>query len=144
MKRLRRNRTPWYQPAPLPPVAVFRCRRCLASLTQPLQVLTDPAKLSQKECTSLVPSGHYWLVTEDHDFAGQLAVPLDALVSVGYHADRARLLGCCGPSGTGGLNRVCGCGREVGTERSDCIWPHAAYLDPARVEGIAPGGLSCG
>lgn len=57
---------------------------------------------------------------------------------VGYHADTERLLGCCGPSGNAGPNRVCQCGREVGTERSDCIWPSAVYLDPNKVEGVAP------
>lgn len=85
-----------------------------------------------------MPASHYWQVAEAENFAGQFAVPLDELTGVGYHTDRGRLMGCCGPSGTGGPNRLCVCGREVGTERSDCIWPHAVYLDPARVLAAPP------
>ena len=132
-----RDRTPWYQPPPPPAVAVFQCRRRHVALTRPLALLADAAALSQKMGTSHIPEGHYWLVAAGQDFAGQFAVPLADLVGVGYHADRRRLIGCCGPSGIDGPNRVCGCGREVGTERSDCIWPQAVYLDPSLVRAVA-------
>ncbi len=138
MKRLRRDRKPWYQPPPPPAVAIFQCRRCHTALTPPLALLADAAALSQKEGTSLVPEGHYWPVATGQDFAGQFAVPLADLVGVGYHPDRRRLIGCCGPSGTDGPNRVCGCGREVGTELSDCMWPQAVYLDPSQVLVVPP------
>lgn len=77
------------------------------------------------EGTSLVPVGRYWRVPAGEDFAGAFAVALADLVGVGYHSDARRLIGCCGLSGSEGHNRLCGCGYEVGTERSDCIWPQA-------------------
>jgi len=39
---------------------------------------------------------------------------------------------------TRGRNRLCGCGYEVGTERSDCILPQAVYLDPLQVLAVSP------
>lgn len=133
MKRLRRDRKVWYRPPSPPAVAVFQCRRCHAVLTRPLALLTDASTLSREEGTSLLPAGHFWKVAAGEEFVDEFAVPLDGLIGVGYHPDRQRLIGCCGPSGTHGRNRVCVCGREVGTERSDCIWPHAVYLDASEV-----------
>ena len=138
MKRVRRNRERWQPPAKLVQLAAFHCRRCQGTLTPPLSLLTDAAALSGREGTSLVPAGRYWRVPEGQDFAGAFAVALPDLVSVGYHSDARRLSGCCGPSGTGGRNRLCGCGYEVGTERSDCIWPQAVYLDPLQVLAVPP------
>jgi hypothetical protein len=138
MKRLRRDRNSWYQPPPPPAAAVFRCRQCHVDLTRPLCLLSDVSALSKTEGQSLLPEGHFWLVGEGHDFAGQFAVPLADVIGVRYHTDRNRLIGCCGPSGSEGPNRVCGCGCEIGTERSDCIWPHAVYLDPVRVLAVSP------
>jgi hypothetical protein len=94
--------------------------------------------LKRKEKESLVPAGYYWPVDGEKEFEGLLAVPIDELIEVAYHSDFRRLQGCCGPSGTFGPNRVCRCGREIGTERQDCIWPYAVYLDPTLVEGVAP------
>jgi hypothetical protein len=138
MKRVRRDRERWKPPTPLLPIAVFECRRCHAALTGPLGMLADAKPLSQKKGTSMVPPGHYWPVPEGGEFAGQFAVSLTDQVGIGYHADTRRLMGCCGPNGLQGRNRVCGCGYEVGTERSDCIWPYAVYLDPSRVLSVAP------
>jgi hypothetical protein len=101
----------------------------------------------------LVPDGHYWPVAAGHpraeygyrdavmlvtDFTGHFAVRPDVLVGTGRHPEPARWTGCCGPSGLGGPNRVCGCGREVGTERADCVDVAAAYLDPAAVRAVEP------
>jgi len=138
MKKVRRDRERWKPLDPVLAVAVFRCRRCRAALTRPLAMLADARALSQKQGTSLVPQGSYWPVAAGHDFAGQFAVAFGDLVGVGYHPDRQRLVGCCGPSGSDGRNRVCGCGYEIGTERSDCIWPQACYLDPPQVLAVAP------
>jgi hypothetical protein len=41
---------------------------------------------------------------------------------------------------TRGRNRLCGCGYEVGTERSDCIWPQAVFLDPLQVLAVSSDG----
>ncbi len=123
----------WNRPISELPLAVFVCRQCRAALTPPLARIADAADLSQKEKTSLVPPGAYWPVPAGQDFAGAFAVALSDVTNMGYHGDPRRLVGCCGPSGSGGRNRICRCGYEAGTERSDCIWPHAVYLDPSQV-----------
>ena len=85
-----------------------------------------------------MPTGHYWPVAAEQDFAGQFAVTLADVVGLGNHSDWRRRIGCCGPSGSYGRNRVCGCGDEIGTERSDCIFPKAVYLDPSRLLTAPP------
>ncbi len=151
VKRVRRHREQWYVPPPPPEVAVFACRLCGAVLTAPLRRLDDAAALCEKELAPLVPEGRYWPVAADHlpssfdgrpvDFAGCFAVRTDSLVGVGNHPERGRWVGCCGPSGAHGPNRVCACGHAVGTERSDCMWPVAVYLDPQAVRTVEPDAV---
>jgi hypothetical protein len=148
MKRIRKQQAPWYVPPPPPVEATFVCRSCGAAVTGLLRRLDDEAALASKELVPLVPVGTYWPVAAGHlptsyqgvpvDFTGCYAVGPDALVDVGNHPDRERWVGCCGPSGTSGPNRVCKCGRAIGTERSDCMWPVAVYLDPAAVRPVEP------
>ena len=143
VKHIRNHRAPWYVPAPPPTVATFVCRSCGVAVTGPLGRLDDPSALTDKALALLVPPGTYWPVAASHlpssfqgvpeDFNGYYAVQPDALVGVGNHPDRQRWVGCCGPSGTGGPNRICDCGCEIGTERSDCLWPAAVYLNPSAV-----------
>ena len=143
MKREKQHRVPWYIPPPPSSMATIQCRSCGAALTGQLRRLDDSTVLASKELTPLVPAGCFWPVAADHlptiaddgpvDFTGCYAVQADELIGVGNHPDRKRWIGCCGPSGTGGPNRVCSCGRAVGTERSDCMWPVAVYLDPQSV-----------
>jgi hypothetical protein len=126
---------------------------CRAVLTGPLRRLDDAAALCEKELAPLVPEGQYWPVAAGHpkaeygfqnelvlvtDFTGHFAVRPDALAGVSRHPDRARWSGCCGPSGLGGPNSVCACGREVGTERADCLYAVAVYLDPSAVRAVEP------
>jgi hypothetical protein len=120
-------------------------------LTAPLRRLDDVAALCEKELAPLVPEGHYWPVAAGHpraeyafqnapvlvtDFTGHFALRPDALLGVGRHPDPARWAGCCGPSGLGGPNRICTCGRELGTERADCLYAVAVYLDPQAVRAV--------
>ena len=146
MKHGRKQKLPWYVQPESPAVATFLCRACGATLTKSLQRLHDQTALTNEESMPLVPQDAYWLVAEGHlptsfdgepvDFTGCYAVHPHALVGVGNHPDRERWMGCCGPSGTGGPNRICGCGRPIGTERSDCMWPIAVYLEP---KAVRPG-----
>ena len=140
MKKHRFKYKTWHQPVAHPQMATFHCRRCKKALTPPLTLVTNTELLCPKEGCSLVPNGLYWPVGTGQDFEGQFAVSLTDVSCTGYHLDLRRLLGCCGPSGTSGRNRVCNCGGEVGTERSDCIWPHAVYLDPSQILAVVPEG----
>jgi hypothetical protein len=149
VKRGRKQRAP-YVPPPPPAVATFVCRSCGAALTGPLRRLDDDTALATKELAPLVPASAYWPVAVGHlptshqsvpvDFTGCYAVRPDALIGVGNHPDRGRWIGCCGPSGTGGPNRICGCGHAIGMERSDCMWPVAVYLDPKAVYPVEQEG----
>lgn len=131
------RRPPHYRSPPPPTVAVFRCRQCRAELSDPLRFLGGPPEPWRHGGNpSLVATGHYAIMPGGDTFAGRFAVPIAALVNVGWHPDPRRQIGCCGPSGTA-PNRVCACGAEVGTEQSDCFMPHAVYLDPARVTAVA-------
>ena len=153
MKRVRRQSESWYVTPPPPAIAAFACRGCGAALTAPLRRLDDPAALCEKQLALLVPEDHYWPVAAGHpkaeygspdgwtvvtDFTGHFAVRPDVLAGVGRHPDGARWSGCCGPSGLGGPNRVCACGRAVGTERADCLYAIAVYLDPVAVRAVEP------
>lgn len=138
MKKIRRDREQWKPSDPILPVAIFYCRRCQSILTNPLKLLLDEKAINQKVEQPLVPSGHYWLVPGGSDFADQLAIAIADLINGSHHPDERRLIGCCGPCGAHGMNRICSCGYEIGTERSDCIWPHAIYLEPSRVLAMAP------
>ncbi|MFE2927126.1 hypothetical protein [Streptomyces goshikiensis] len=40
--------------------------------------------------------------------------------------------GCCGPTGSEGLNRACSCGAAVATLAADCFGPYELHLDPVR------------
>jgi hypothetical protein len=143
MKHGRKRKTQWYIPPESPALATFSCRACGVKITKLLRRLKHVADLASKELKPLVPEDAYWIVTDVHlptrfdgkpvDFAGCYAVHPDSLAGVGKHPDPERWIGCCGPSGTGGLNRICICGRPVGTERSDCLCPVAIYLDPTAV-----------
>ncbi|MFJ8539750.1 hypothetical protein [Streptomyces sp. NPDC093591] len=64
--------------------------------------------------------------------------PLDA-VGLAPHTDGTRLVGCCGPDGTRGVNHVCGCGTEVAIVAADCCIPTETrfVVDAVRVEGAA-------
>lgn len=133
-----------------PQAARFVCRGCGVALTTVVGRLDDPAALGSVKLQPLVPEGMYWRVSPGHlptsrdgvpvDFTGCYAIRPNVLAGVGEHLDPARWSGCCGPSGAGGPNRICRCGRAVGTERSDCMWPAAVYLDPRAVHPVEPGG----
>jgi hypothetical protein len=137
MKRLRRDTpTPWYEPLSSPRVAKFQCRKCHAFLTNCLTLLFDSKQLSQEEHTSVISVGYYWLNDHNEEFPRHYVVSLQDAILINYHKDTNRLIGCCGPSGNAGRNRVCACGYEVGTERSDCMWSQGVYLDPERIIAV--------
>lgn len=44
--------------------------------------------------------------------------------------------GCCGPSGTYGLNRACPCGARIATLAADCSGPYELHLDPLKIYSL--------
>ncbi|TXS53721.1 hypothetical protein EAO75_06085 [Streptomyces sp. uw30] len=63
----------------------------------------------------------------------------DDVVDLTPHSDRYRLIGCCGPDGSAGVNHVCGCGAEVAIVAADCSSGYETRLvpDAVRVEAVA-------
>ncbi len=64
--------------------------------------------------------GMYYPGTE-----GAVIINFEDLLEVHDHTDIHRLNGCCGLDGSGGPNKLCANGHEVGTAYSDCWMPHA-------------------
>lgn len=112
----------------------IRCRACAAVLTPPLRRFQGP--LSGEDGAEYVPRGTVGL-TDGEDLGaaiGHYATHLEDAKHLGYVSDGRRLSGCCGPSGLDGPNRICTCGAEIATEKSDCWMPHAVVFDPEKVE----------
>jgi hypothetical protein len=133
IKRIRRDKERWLPPLHVPGLAIFRCRNCDCVLTPPLKLIEYASALGLESDKPLLPMGHFWQVAPGREFAGQFAVNVNDVRDLQYHADLTRRDGCCGPSGHAGCNRICACGNEIGTEQSDCSFPHAVYLEPNQV-----------
>ncbi|WP_370415051.1 hypothetical protein [Streptomyces fradiae] len=62
----------------------------------------------------------------------------DDVLPLDFHPDYRRLIGCCGPAGDGGANRVCACGAEVAIALGDCTTAYETLFPPdaVRVEPV--------
>jgi len=91
-------------------VTVFLCAKCGTELTPRLTALPAVPEMPEgrdektRRAPATVPRGHYAVES-----------------------------GCCGPTGTDGLNRACACGARVATLAADCFGPYELHLDPVRV-----------
>jgi hypothetical protein len=112
---------------------VFTCRACGNALTAPLVELPDGRSVCEKDAQSYVPRG-FFVLSDGEYFTGtegKYIVSLPDVLGTHRHSDMRRLSGCCGPDGCNGLQAVCTCGAEVGTEMADCWTAHALILEPA-------------
>jgi hypothetical protein len=112
----------------------FTCLRCNRDLTTPLEEALA-TQLFTKDGDPHVPTGYF--AVSDGDYytgtEGQRLVNLADMRSWYRHTDLRRLNGCCGLDGCDGPNRLCDCGAEIGTERSDCWHAHCIALLPEAV-----------
>jgi hypothetical protein len=124
------------QAPPDAPRVVLVCVRCRADLSRPIVLFhaTDPGivppQLSEKRhvmnagCAFVSDTSYrqsYGDPRKPLDFTPQVWMTLrDVLPTVLPSPDMMRGMGCCGPDGTNGPNRLCTCGAEIGTEISDC------------------------
>ncbi|WNO71290.1 hypothetical protein [Streptomyces sp. AM8-1-1] len=145
---------------------VFRCRRCHAEVTGPVQevALPDvdeaPAPYAlpdgQEECPQRMAAGCF--AFEPPPQQSQQFVPVSerravviprkakvqgVLVNQGDVRDlvrstvRGRLNGCCGLDGCDGPNLVCRfCTADIAVERSDCWTPQEVVLVAGAVEFV--------
>lgn len=61
--------------------------------------------------------------------------PLD-VVALDPHPDVTRHIGCCGPDGEHGVNRLCRCGAEAAIAADDCTTAYATRLVPGAVRAV--------
>ena len=115
----------------------FRCSRCNRAVSEPVKQLPDASflrhevRLNPHDQVDLLPRGYFWPLSDEllPEFEGLVAVNLADLRDTQKHPDPKRFVGCCGPTGVNGANRLCpNCGNEVATESADCAFPHAALL----------------
>jgi hypothetical protein len=124
------------QAPPDAPRVVLVCVRCRADLSRPIVLFhaTDPGivppRHSEKRhvmnegCAFVADTAFRqgWGDRPDPlDFTLQVWMTMrDVLPTVQSSPDTMRSMGCCGPDGSRGANRICACGAEIGTEISDC------------------------
>lgn len=60
--------------------------------------------------------------------------PSDQTDASRWTKNERRLVGCCGPNGLSGANRICFCGAEIGTQSEDCTTWHLLMPAPANTE----------
>lgn len=124
------------------------CKSCgfqLTRLLRPVATLAERDRIcwfDRDSGTAPIPAGYVLIIAGEmlRDMEGEIR-PFDTppvawlnLADVekgaGYTPKPNRRNGCCGMDGCDGPNRICFCGAEIGTERSDCwTWhifiPHA-------------------
>src|SRR4051794_23414562 len=91
---------------------VFVCRSCRSALTRPLARLADQSLLSEEVGLPRIPRGWFTTSHGAREFAGDILMSLEDAEQVGEHPDSRRLIGCCGPDGGSGMNRICARGHE--------------------------------
>jgi len=134
----------------------LQCARCKAILSKTVEVVPvrkgyrfNPRPAAGE---SLVPAsrcyemgdipvihvalgGHF---TESCDLPLFVLNPEDIYPKVvSYTSHKERLDGCCGIAGLSGLNRICQCGAEVGTESSDCYLVQGFFANPKTTRWIS-------
>jgi hypothetical protein len=128
------------------------CTACGSALTGPLLVRSgkDPAVPAAEyvDGQPLTEKGTVlksyepllladWPEPEASGFVPQYWInPEDVSRTVRNTKNKTRLSGCCGPSGTDGLNQICRCGAEVGTLQNDCWTPHVFIPDPGHTSWL--------
>jgi hypothetical protein len=97
------------------------CKNCKAKLSSILMPENEKTWADYKDYSDMdfVESGFYI-----KDLAGNYILNITDKRNLNFHADKNRLVGCCGPSEGELSNLVCRCSSEIGREISDCICPH--------------------
>ncbi|SEN93626.1 hypothetical protein SAMN05444671_2495 [Flavobacterium sp. CF108] len=102
------------------------CKKCKEQLTQNL-VETESKHLRFEDGTRAINSGKF-SIYENENNVKEVIVAIEDY-ELRNHKDLRRFTGCCGSSGTDGMNKTCKNGHEVATEVSDCWTPHYINFD---------------
>ena len=101
------------------------CKTCGIALTEPLLEINE-SNLRMDDATDALQKGQFAIATWNDQTA------LIVSLGEGYlkdHPETWRFQGCCGSSGSSGLNKLCSNGHEIATEFSDCYMPHYIKFD---------------
>lgn len=117
------------------------CKLCNLDVSKQVVELKDLNLLNKTDGQDLISEGFYIVVDDDDGYfaprhKGSIIINNKDLINSAYHSDESRLNGCCGYDGGNGMNRVCLCKNEIGTECSDCWMSHYVALNPKSVEFI--------
>ena len=135
-----------FQPAPRASDPDALAREIVERLTYRIGKDPKVAKPEWRDRLPLTPAGEayksYEPIERSYDsepalleFVPQYWVnPADLGDSVKVTKRTDRLSGCCGEAGTDGPNRICRCGAEIGTYRSDCWTPHVFIPNPGATD----------
>ncbi|MEV8557172.1 hypothetical protein AB0478_12035 [Streptomyces sp. NPDC051917] len=129
---------------------VLLCAVCGHRLTDPVRLLAEipespawdglPGSDGLRRPPASMPRGTYAVGPLPHG-APFVPVPDDVLhpldvVELDAHPDVMRGIGCCGPDGEHGVNRVCVCGAEVAIAAADCTTEYATRCVPDAVRTV--------
>lgn len=105
------------------------CKKCNHKLTENLFEV-DEKSIRDEDNENAIDKNSFSLITDNDQ--KQFIVALDDYHLVN-HPDRKRFQGCCGSSGSDGLNKLCANGHEVAKEISDCWLSHYIEFDLDKV-----------
>jgi len=96
------------------------CKVCNVKLTDHLEEIHESA-LVFNDGEAAIAKDKFSVHTENGN--KEIVVAIDSYF-LENHKDTLRFTGCCGSSGSDGMNKTCANGHEVATEVSDCYTPH--------------------
>jgi hypothetical protein len=96
------------------------CKVCNVKLTDQLEQVHESA-LVFNDGEAAIAKDKFSVHTENG--SKELIVAIDPYF-LKDHKDLGRFTGCCGSSGSDGMNKICVNDQEVATEVSDCYTPH--------------------
>lgn len=116
----------------------FICKTCGIVISEDLKELDDLTILVFDSENPYIPEKFYTYSSKrlPEEFKGMIFINQKDLIHSIRHTDERRLMGCCGPGGFDGNNRICLNNHEIGIEVGDCWGPHFVALDPNLVSQI--------
>lgn len=99
------------------------CKKCKVQLTEALHEVNNSV-LRFDDMVPMIGPHQFSVYTNEYTKEKELVIAIDAYYFK-KHTDSRRFSGCCGSSGTDGMNLTCANGHEVATEFSDCYMSHS-------------------
>ena len=98
------------------------CKKCGVQLTDLLEEVNSNV-LRFEDGVEMIDKNKFSINSNEYNKVKELVIAI-ADYYFKDHTDKRRFSGCCGSSGSDGMNKTCSNGHEVATEFSDCYMPH--------------------